>query len=1235
MGMTKLIYAADFDPTVGVGAELITRQGELTKQASTIFGKEYSELKPDDRHVGIHVVALGDAEHYPMNRNGDLFPKQACVKYHDTFVKYGHVFRHHRNKDPEKSIGTIKAAAYNEPMGRIELFIHADKEKAAPELERLEKEGEIPFSMACVRAGTPVLTRFGLKPVEEISEGDIVLTHAGNWKRVSRTMKRIANNYCRVSFVSWGGRVLEITPNHSVYAVSFDDIPRGYRKDHVEHPDKGWRRRHRDELYKYLKWVPAGELTENHYMCIPAWRHGPESVGIDRARLYGYYIAEGSLCAGGTTITCNENDVFVDEIEKLADWTSVSKKPHRLSDKCVNITCFSTSIHNELESVCGRRCENKRIPESIRLGSLDEKFNFVSAWFNGDGWQDKNGMHWSIHPMNLALDLQSLLSSMGLRSSCDRIVHGENRGAVKSKNAIEYVVTISNESSGLFSDISKAKETSINSASKIRPFFSGGYLMVPVKSVEMIDEPAEVYNFSVEDDESYTVYGLAVHNCRVPNDRCFTKGTLVLTSRGFVPIEDVTVGDVAVTADASLCRVVATTVNHARSLTRVSVRGVPEEIECTPNHPFNVVSVDKMRSCSGTVGGRKRRHTPRNGAARCATCGKEIDVSAEWKRADQLVEGDYIKEKIDASSPFVTRGVSFAYLCGMYVGDGSAVWETAGHGKAGDTARIVGLSISASSAEKDAGIIENVVRAFKNCTGKEATITKEANGKKAVVVHLSDSLLANRIVSLVGMYCREKYISSEILGWSREEKAAFIAGYFDSDGSVGPRHRSFTLRICSVNKGLLLSTQRLLWSLGVPATVGIGNALENMKDADGFVHKSSSFHAYFSKVPDILVKASAKLSALGADKLSSNGGSGILLIDGYAYLPVSSSRTFECDEVSTYNFEVEGEHTYVAEGVGVHNCTICGAMRKHAGDESECEHVRDHLGEVWDDGRQVGTYNDEPQFFDISFVGRPADRIAWNLKVASALPLDSVKEAEYAGVPVPDDLACETESSRRKLGYARDIASLQSQYRGWLSKQAAVVTARDGYLYELRRVPMSSLDDETVSRIRELPTKMAFAVLADAGVVMDVPTFLKYATGDDYGKVVEPYVAEVSRYVPDYIEKAVKTGSAAKFCNRTDFDAEGYRPHVKVELYAALRKAACMDGIRESAIERAGCDACSARPLDKIAGTVSNTVVVEKLAETYAGYQMSAIDAVLTRRSGETREKLDVEAVVSAGNVAK
>jgi len=148
-GMIKLICSSTFDSTVDVGVRLMEDPGKLDKTASEIFNCPDSELVPDKDHVGIHLVALGDFEHYGSNRNGDGFPKRACIDYHHTFVKNGHVYRHHRNKDPEKSLGSIVKSAYNAPMGRIELFIHAHKDKAQDELHKLATEGDIPFSMAC------------------------------------------------------------------------------------------------------------------------------------------------------------------------------------------------------------------------------------------------------------------------------------------------------------------------------------------------------------------------------------------------------------------------------------------------------------------------------------------------------------------------------------------------------------------------------------------------------------------------------------------------------------------------------------------------------------------------------------------------------------------------------------------------------------------------------------------------------------------------------------------------------------------------------------------------------------------------------------------------------------------------------------------------------------------------------------------------------------------------------
>ena len=148
-GMTKLIVS-DFLPgsTANFNMSLIESPRDLLKQAS-IFDKVAEDLMPDKDHVGIHVLALGESERYGFNRNGDGFPKKACIDYHDTFVKHGHVYEHHQNKDPKKKLGDIVKSAYNSDMGRIELFIHAHKDKAESHLNKLASNNEVPFSMAC------------------------------------------------------------------------------------------------------------------------------------------------------------------------------------------------------------------------------------------------------------------------------------------------------------------------------------------------------------------------------------------------------------------------------------------------------------------------------------------------------------------------------------------------------------------------------------------------------------------------------------------------------------------------------------------------------------------------------------------------------------------------------------------------------------------------------------------------------------------------------------------------------------------------------------------------------------------------------------------------------------------------------------------------------------------------------------------------------------------------------
>lgn len=151
--MIKISYSTDQESLLRDCGNLFTLvdSPSMIKRASTsgITREMLQDLKPDKDHFLVHYVALGDHEHYGFNRNADTFTKEACQKYHHTFVKNGHFFKEHNHYSPKLAIGQIKASAYNEDMGRVEVAVWAHKKKAASLLEKIKNGVDPTSSMGC------------------------------------------------------------------------------------------------------------------------------------------------------------------------------------------------------------------------------------------------------------------------------------------------------------------------------------------------------------------------------------------------------------------------------------------------------------------------------------------------------------------------------------------------------------------------------------------------------------------------------------------------------------------------------------------------------------------------------------------------------------------------------------------------------------------------------------------------------------------------------------------------------------------------------------------------------------------------------------------------------------------------------------------------------------------------------------------------------------------------------
>ena len=323
-------------------------------------------------------------------------------------------------------------------------------------------------------------------------------------------------------------------------------------------------------------------------------------------------------------------------------------------------------------------------------------------------------------------------------------------------------------------------------------------------------------------------------------------------------------------------------------------------------------------------------------------------------------------------------------------------------------------------------------------------------------------------------------------------------------------------------------------------------------------------------------------------------------------------------------------------------CSVCNAIRKQAGDASECDHIKYSLGKIAEDGTQIGTYNDRPTWFDISFVGRPADRIAWNLKVASAMPEDlminsSVKQAEIEGYVLPDDLAIESDLAKRKLLVMGKLAECYRKCESWLSGETRP-QGRDRYVFELRKLAGAALDDSVLSSMRELDPSDAFSALGDAGVIMDVPSFFKYAFGPEY-KVVEKYIPFVEKAASEVVREAVDTSSCAEFCNCSKFDANPRMSIVSpksASICMEMRKSAAAFGFGtvdavSGIIEAMASGAEPSFSTEKLAESSEvDQNVVRKLAKRYIMYKIAGICAAMDGKCGTDLVEDDVIFVSAA-----
>jgi intein/homing endonuclease len=409
---------------------------------------------------------------------------------------------------------------------------------------RFTADSPVPLNCQCFLPGARVLMHDGTtKTIEDIAIGDLVVTHKGRVRRVRQLFRNQHNG----SVYKWhadkhSGESFTITGNHPVMALerAAAFMPSGKVRKSVKHTPK-WteaaevsagdlvaRRRSHNfsadiSAIDVLETLGAGFVERNGLVypvrddgSIDGMAHGiPRMLPVnnDLLDLMGYYAAEG--CASrknGVRFSVHVDEVvFGDiggEICRILS-TLFGLEPavrNRGTSKGRDIQVFSVALTELFSRWFGKK-HDKRLPDWVTYLPDTKQARVVAALIRGDGYvanRAKGGVMF-----NLRLAARSLIDqALFMAERCGWEPAHQEPLSVNGHTRHRMVITAS--AAPDLCDL-LGVERSVKKLSRERR--AGDYVMHRLAEVSEIHYEGMVYNFEVEEDNSYVVDGIVVHNC--------------------------------------------------------------------------------------------------------------------------------------------------------------------------------------------------------------------------------------------------------------------------------------------------------------------------------------------------------------------------------------------------------------------------------------------------------------------------------------------------------------------------------------------------------------------------------------------------------------------------------------------------------------------------------------------------------------------------------------------------
>lgn len=366
----------------------------------------------------------------------------------------------------------------------------------------LDELGEIDLLIGgspCFVAGTLITTKEGYKNIEDIEIGDEVLTHTNSFKKVVEPMVNQAEGIYNIRIQ--GSPINTVTGEHPYYVR---EMYRTYKKE------EGKRKNRRN--WTEPKWVKAKDLDpKKHFVGFAEnqLEENPYGITETEAWLIGRYVADGYLRTGkrsgkGREGQYNNQVIFCIGKHKLNDFKEQAGEEYYIGYAEDRTVFKGRLINKRMTELClkaGRGSENKVVPDFILNLPKELLEMFLNGYLSGDGYENSKEIRAVSISQKLIFGLGQVVQKV--YNTPYSIYYHE---PAKTKVIEGRTVNQKPQWSIAFSKARKKQNKAV---------YIEGMLWKPIKKVEYDkDFCGEVYNFEVEEDNSYVANNVTVHNCQ-------------------------------------------------------------------------------------------------------------------------------------------------------------------------------------------------------------------------------------------------------------------------------------------------------------------------------------------------------------------------------------------------------------------------------------------------------------------------------------------------------------------------------------------------------------------------------------------------------------------------------------------------------------------------------------------------------------------------------------------------